>query len=297
MIQLIEEFTEASHVSFGSFKEVLEDGLKHGYAVGQFNINNLEFTQAIVEVANEEGAPVILGASEGAIKYMGLEYVAAIARVAAETSRVPVVLHLDHGGSFDMVMKCVRHGFTSVMIDGSHHAFADNVALTKKVVEACHSVQVHVEAELGRIGGVEDDLTVDAREAALVHPDEAEEFVRVTAVDAFAPAIGSAHGHYKGKPELAFDRLAEVQKRTGVPLVLHGGTGIPDEDIRKAISLGVSKINVNTENQSAFTDAIRHIFEADKKVYDPRKYLGPARAAIKEAVRTKIQLFGSSGRA
>jgi fructose-bisphosphate aldolase class II len=284
-------------VPFGSFKAVLEDGLKNGYAVGQFNINNLEFTQAIVEVANEEGAPVILGASEGAIKYMGIEYTAAIARVAAEKSRVPIILHLDHGGSFDMVMKCLRLGWTSIMIDGSHHPYAENVALTRKVVEACHALGVHVEGELGRIGGVEDDLTVDAREAALVQPSEAVDFVKSTGVDALAPAIGSAHGHYHGKPELAFDRLREVRDLTGVPLVLHGGTGIPDEDIRRAISLGVSKINVNTENQSAFTDAIRAVFSNDQKVYDPRKYLGPAREAIKDAVRAKIRLFGSAGRA
>ena len=282
---------------FGSFKEALEDGLKNGYAVGQFNINNLEWTQAIVEVANEERSPVILGASEGAIKYMGMDYMAAIARVAAEKSRVPIILHLDHGGSFEMVLRCIRHGWTSVMFDGSHHPFEENIALTRKVVEACHPLDVHVEGELGRIGGVEDDLSVDEREASLVHPDEAERFVRETGVDAFAPAIGSAHGHYRGKPNLAFDRLREVRGRTGVPLVLHGGTGIPDEDIRRAIGLGVSKINVNTENQSAFTDAIRAIFDRDKEVYDPRKYLGPGREAIKEAVRAKIRLFGSAGRA
>lgn len=282
---------------FGSFREILQDGLRRGYAVGQFNINNLEWTQAIIEVANEESSPVILGASEGAIKYMGMDYMAAIARVAAEKSRVPVVLHLDHGGSFEMVVKCIRHGWTSVMIDGSHHPFDENLALTKKVVELCHAVGVHVEAELGRIGGVEDDLSVDQREASLVHPDEAERFVKETGVDALAPAIGSAHGHYHGKPELAFDRLREVRDRTGVPLVLHGGTGIPDEDIRRAISLGVSKINVNTENQSAFTDAVRAIFDKDKDVYDPRKYLGPGREAIKEAVRKKVRLFGSNGKA
>jgi len=285
-----------SGLPFGSFKGALQDGLKHGYAVGQFNINNLEFTQAIVEVANEEGSPVILGASEGAIKYMGIEYMAAIAKAAAEKSKVPVILHLDHGGSFEMVMKCLRHGWTSIMIDGSHHPFDENVALTKKVVEACHALGVHVEGELGRIGGVEDDLTVDAREAALVQPGEAVAFVQATGIDALAPAIGSAHGHYQGKPDLAFDRLREVRDLTGLPLVLHGGTGIPDEDIRQAIRLGVSKINVNTENQSAFTEAIRAVFAKDQTVYDPRKYLGPAREAIKDAVRTKIRLFGSAGR-
>lgn len=282
---------------FGSFREMLVDGLRRGYAVGQFNINNLEWTQAIIEVANEESAPVILGASEGAIKYMGMDYMAAIARVAAEKSKVPVALHLDHGSSFEVVVKCLRSGWTSIMIDGSHHPLEENIALTKKVVEVCHAVDVHVEGELGRIGGVEDDLSVDEREAALVDPAEAKRFVQETGVDAFAPAIGSAHGHYKGKPNLAFDRLREVRDGTGIPLVLHGGTGIPDDDIRKAISLGVSKINVNTENQSAFTDALRAIFDKDKEVYDPRKYLGPGREAIKTAVRAKMRLFGSSGKA
>ncbi|MCI0183345.1 MAG: class II fructose-1,6-bisphosphate aldolase [Acidibacillus sp.] len=281
---------------FGSFKEALEDGLHHGYAVGQFNINNLEWTQAIVEVANEENSPVILGASEGAIKYMGIEYMAAIAKAAADMSKVPIILHLDHGSSYDVILKCIRHGFTSVMIDGSHFPLEENIALTKKVVEACHPLGIHVEGELGRIGGVEDDLSVDAREATLVHPGEAERFVKETGIDAFAPAIGSQHGHYKGKPNLAFDRLAQVQTLTGIPLVLHGGTGIPDEDVRRAISLGVSKVNVNTENQSAFTNTVREIFDRDKEVFDPRKYLGPARAAIKDAVRTKIRLFGSNGR-
>jgi len=288
---------EGNRLPFGSFKEALHDGLQNGYAVGQFNINNLEWTQAIVEVANEERSPVILGASEGAIKYMGIEYMSAIVKAAAEMSTVPVILHLDHGGSYEMVLKCIRYGFTSVMIDGSHHPFEQNIELTKRVVDACHSLGIHVEGELGRIGGVEDDLTVDAREASLVQPDEAVRFVRETGIDALAPAIGSAHGHYKGKPDLAFDRLAQVRDLTGVPLVLHGGTGIPDDDIRHAISLGVSKINVNTENQSAFTNAVREIFDRDKEVYDPRKYLGPGRNAIKEAVRTKIRLFGSAGRA
>ena len=277
----------------GSFKAVLEDGFHNGYAVGQFNINNLEWTQAIIEVANEEDSPVILGASEGAIQYMGMDYLTAIARVAAEKSKVPVILHLDHGGSFELVMRCIRHGWTSVMFDGSHYTLEENIELTRKVVEAAHAVGVHVEAELGRIGGVEDDLSVDAREASLVRPDEAERFVRETGVDALAPAIGSAHGHYVGKPDLAFDRLAQVRDRTGIPLVLHGGSGIPDEDIRRAVSLGVSKINVNTENQSAFTDKVRSILLNDTKVYDPRKYLGPGREAIKQTVRNKIRLFGS----
>ncbi|MGZ4105917.1 MAG: class II fructose-1,6-bisphosphate aldolase [Tumebacillaceae bacterium] len=285
-------------MAFASFKEVLLDGYNNGYAVGQFNINNLEFTQAIIEAANEERSPVILGVSEGAMKYMGLEYTVAMARVAAETSTVPVILHLDHGPNLNVVMKCIRAGFSSIMIDASHYALEQNIALTKQVVELCHPLGIEVEGELGRIGGTEDDLTVDQRDATLAIPAEAKRLVEESGIDALAPAIGSAHGVYVGKPELAFDRLAEIRDMVkGTPLVLHGGSGIPDEDIRKAISLGVSKINVNTENQIAATNTIREILGKDQKVYDPRKYMGPARAAIKEAVKEKMRLFGSSGRA
>lgn len=285
-------------MAFASFKEVLLDGLKNGYAVGQFNMNNLEFVQAIVEAANEEKSPVILGCSEGAIKYMGIDYTVAMARVAAETAKVPVILHLDHGPSFEYVVKCVRAGFSSIMIDASHYALDKNIALTKQVVDLCHPLGIEVEGELGRIGGTEDDLTVDERDATLALPEEAKRLVEETGIDALAPAIGSAHGVYVGKPELAFGRLQEIsQLLPNIPMVLHGGSGIPDEDIRKAISLGVSKINVNTENQIAITNTIREIFAKDAKVYDPRKYLGPGKAAIKETVKEKMRLFGSSGRA
>ncbi|MCF8566510.1 class II fructose-1,6-bisphosphate aldolase [Alicyclobacillus tolerans] len=278
-----------------SFKEVLTDGYQNGYAVGQFNVNGLEYLQAIVEVAEEERSAVILGVSEGAMKYVGLDYTVALANAAKLKATVPVILHLDHGPNFDIVMKCVRHGFDAVMFDGSHYPLAENIARTKQVVDACHAAGVDVEGELGRIGGAEDDLSVDEREATLAQPDEAREFAFATGVDAFAPAIGSAHGHYKGKPQLDFDRLAAIRELVGRPLVLHGGTGIPDEDIQQAIRLGVSKINVNTENQSEFTRVVRQSLE-DPKVFDPRKYLGPARTAIKETIRTKIRLFGSNGR-
>ncbi|GIM46746.1 fructose-bisphosphate aldolase [Collibacillus ludicampi] len=283
-------------MGFASFKEVLTDGLKNGYAVGQFNVNNLEFLQAIVEVAEEERSPVILGVSEGAMKYMGLEYTVTMAKAAAEKASVPVILHLDHGSSYQVVLKCIRAGFSSIMIDASHYPLEENIAKTKQVVDACHVLGIDVEGELGRIGGTEDDLTVDEREASLAIPEEAQRLVQETGIDALAPAIGSAHGPYKGKPELDFDRLAKIRDLTGVPLVLHGGSGIPDEDIRKAISLGVSKINVNTENQIAFTAKVREILNNNAKVYDPRKILGPAREAIKEVVREKIRLFGSNDR-
>lgn len=283
-------------MAFASFKEVLTDGLKNGYAVGQFNMNNLEFMQAIIETAEEERAPVILGVSEGAMKYMNLEYTVAMAKAAAEKATVPVILHLDHGSSFEVVLKCIRAGFSSIMIDASHYPLEENIAKTKQVVEACHVLGIDVEGELGRIGGTEDDLSVDEKEATLARADEAVRLVKEAGIDALAPAIGSAHGLYIGTPKLAFDRLEEIRDAVGIPLVLHGGSGIPDEDIRKAISLGVSKINVNTENQVSFTGKIREVLNNDQKVYDPRKYLGPAREAIKETVREKIRLFGSNNR-
>lgn len=283
-------------MGFASLRALLRDAFDHRYAVGHININNLEFVQAIVEAADEEEAPVILGVSEGAIKYMGLDYTVALARTAAERVRVPVVLHLDHGSSFEWVTRAVRAGFSSVMIDASHKPLEENIALTKHVVDLCHPLGIDVEGELGRIGGTDDDLTVDERQATLARPEDARRFVHETGVDALAAAIGSAHGQYRGRPQLDFDRLEAIRRETDTPLVLHGGSGIPDEDIRRAISLGVAKININTENQEAFTASIRSLLAENAKVYDPRKYLGPAREAIKETVRGKFRLLGSAHR-
>jgi fructose-bisphosphate aldolase class II len=274
-----------------------EDAKKNKYAVGQFNLNNLEFTQAITEAAIEEKSPVIFGVSEGALKYMGLDYTVAMAKAAAERAGVPVALHLDHGSSFDVVMKCIRAGFSSVMFDGSHYPFEENIRLTKQVVEAAHAVGVSVEGELGTIGGVEDDLSVDEEDAALAKPAEAIRFWEETKVDYLAIAVGTAHGIYKGEPKIRFDIIDEVARNVGAPIVLHGGSGVPDESIKKAISLGVGKINVNTENQVACTETIRKILAEKPNEIDPRKYLGPAREAIKEVVKGKMRLFGSSNRA
>ncbi|OUM85036.1 MAG: fructose-1,6-bisphosphate aldolase, class II [Bacillus thermozeamaize] len=277
--------------------EFLPRAKAEGFAVGQFNMNNLEFTKAITEAAMEEQSPFIFGVSEGAIKYMGLEYAVAMARVAAEESGLPIALHLDHGSSFEIVMKCIRAGFTSVMFDGSHLPLEENIRLTKKVVEAAHAVGVSVEGELGTIGGVEDDLSVDEEDAMLAKPEEAIRFWRETGVDCLAIAVGTAHGMYKGEPRIRYEIIQEVASQIDVPIVLHGGSGVPDEAIRRSIALGVGKINVNTENQVAMTKTIREIFARDEKVYDPRKYLGPAKEAMKEVVRSKIRLFGSNGKA
>ncbi len=280
-----------------SMSEMLKKAKAGKYAVGQFNMNNLEFTQAIVEVAEEEKSPVILGVSEGALKYMGLEYTVAMAEAAARTSSVPIALHLDHGSSFEVAMKLIKAGFSSVMIDGSHHPFEENVKITQQVVAASHAMGVSVEGELGTIGGTEDDLTVAEEDAKLTKPEEAIEFYKLTNVDALAIAVGSAHGMYKGVPKIRFDIIEAVSKEIDIPLVLHGGSGIPDEAVAKAISLGIGKVNVNTENQVEMTKKIREVFANDAKVYDPRKYLGPGRQAIKDVVRAKIRLFGSNGKA
>ncbi|MDF0726636.1 fructose-bisphosphate aldolase [Cytobacillus sp. S13-E01] len=283
-----------------SMKEMLNKAKSERYAVGQFNLNNLEFTQAILQAAQEENSPVILGVSEGAARYMGgFKTVVAIVKALMDDYKitVPVAIHLDHGSSFEKCAQAIHAGFTSVMIDGSHHPLEENIAITKKVVELAHIHGVSVEAELGRIGGQEDDLIVDDANAAYAIPAECDQLVRETGVDCFAPALGSVHGPYKGEPNLGFDRMKEVMELTGVPLVLHGGTGIPTKDIQKAVSLGTAKINVNTENQISSAKVVREVLAEKPNEYDPRKYLGPARDAIKETVKGKMREFGSSQKA
>lgn len=283
-----------------SMKEMLQTAKDNSYGVGQFNLNNLEFTQAILQAAEEEKSPVILGVSEGAAKYMGgFKSVVSIVRGLMESygTTVPVAIHLDHGSSFEKCVEAIYAGFTSVMIDGSHHPLKENIALTQKVVEVAHLCGVSVEAELGRIGGQEDDLIVSDAEAAYAIPEECDELIRETNVDCFAPALGSVHGPYKGEPNLGFDRMETISKMTEVPLVLHGGTGIPTKDIKKAISFGTAKINVNTESQITSAAKVREVLDANPDMIDPRKYLGPAREAIKETVIGKMREFGSSGQA
>lgn len=283
-----------------SMTEMLNKANKEGYAVGQFNINNLEYFQAILQAAEEEQSPVIIGVSEGAAKYCGgFNVVVALVNELMNSYKttVPVAIHLDHGSSFEKCAEAIHAGFTSVMIDGSHLPLDENIALTQKVVELAHLHGVSVEAELGRIGGQEDDIIVDDAEAAYAIPSECDRLVRETGVDCFAPALGSVHGPYKGEPNLGFDRMEEVQQLTGVPLVLHGGTGIPTKDIQRAISLGTAKINVNTENQIAQAKVVREVLAEKPDLYDPRKYLGPSRDKIKETVIGKMREFGSSKKA
>lgn len=284
-------------MSLVPISDLLKEAEAGGYAVGAFNCNNMEIVQAIIAAAEAEKSPVIMQASQGAIKYAGIEYITAMAKIAAENASVPVALHLDHGTSFDQVMLCIRKGFSSVMIDGSKLPFDENVELTKRVIAVARAVGVSVEAELGKIGGTEDDVHVDERDALFTKPEEAKEFVERTGVDALAVAIGTAHGQYKGTPELDFPRLEKIRAIVDVPIVLHGSSGVPDEAIQKAIKIGVRKVNIDTNIREAFVQACRDVLNKDAKEIDPRKVLGPARDAATAIIREKIRVFGSSGRA
>ena len=268
-----------------------------GYAVGAFNCNNMEIVQAIAVAAEAEKAPVIMQASQGAIQYAGLEYITAMANVAASMVSVPIALHLDHGTSFEQIMRCIRSGFSSVMIDGSKYALEENIALTRQVIAAARPVGVSVEAELGKIGGTEDDIHVSDADALFTDPEEARVFVQETEVDALAIAIGTAHGRYKGEPKLDFARLEKIRSLVNIPIVLHGSSGVPDEAIKKAISLGICKVNIDTNIREAFVDSCRKVMADLPDEIDPRKILGPAREATVALIKEKIRLFGSSGKA
>lgn len=280
-----------------SMTELLQKAQQGKYAVGAFNCNNMEIIQAIVGAAEAENSPVIIQCSQGAIKYAGIEYISGLTKLAADRANVPIALHLDHGTSFAQVMHCARNGFSSVMIDGSKLSLEGNIALTNKVIEAVGILGISVEAELGKIGGTEDDITVDEREALFTDPDEAQRFVESTKVDALAIAIGTAHGQYKGTPKLDFERLTQIRERISTPIVLHGSSGVPDDALREAISRGVCKINIDTNIREAFVMAARQVLETNPKEIDPRKMLGPARDAAIAIIREKIRVFGSNGKA
>ena len=300
-------------------KEVLSVASAGGYAVGAFNINNMEILQAIVETAAEEKSPLIISASPSAIKYAGLDYITGMVKAAAKLNpSIPMTLHLDHGKDIETVTMCINGGFTSVMIDGSHLDFEGNIAMTKYVVELARSKDVSVEAELGKL--VLQEATAECAEDPYTDPDTAVEFVDRTGVDSLAVAIGTSHGAYKfkGDVRLDFERLKDIRKNLDIPLVLHGASGvpswivekatkygaelsgakgIPDEHIKKAISLGIAKINIDTDLRLAFTGSVREVLVNSPKVFDPRKILGPAKKNIKRVVQEKMRLFGSSGKA
>lgn len=276
--------------------EMLKEAEKEGYAVGAFNTNNMEIAQAIVEAAEAERSPVIMQASQGAIAYAGLEYITSLAMLAAAKATVPVALNLDHGTSLAQVVQCIRSGFSAVMYDGSKLPLEENIAMTRKVLEIARPVGVSVEAELGKIGGTEDDITVSEKEALFTDPDEAAYFVRETGIDCLAVAIGTAHGQYQGEPKLDFERLEKIRALTQLPIVLHGSSGVPDAAIKEAIRLGIRKINIDTNIREAFVRAMRRVLDSNPAEIDPRKILGPARSDAIAIIREKMRVFGSSGR-
>jgi fructose-bisphosphate aldolase class II len=293
-----------------------------GYAIGAFNVNNMEIVQGITEAAKELNAPLILQVSKGARAYANPIYLRKLVEAALEDTGLPICLHLDHGDTFETCKDCIDGGFTSVMIDGSHHSFEDNIAVTKKVVEYAHDHGVVVEAELGRLAGVEDEVKVSAEDSSYTRPEEVEEFVGKTGVDSLAIAIGTSHGafKFKGEPKLRFDILEEVSRRLpGFPIVLHGASsvipeyveminqyggsmpgaqGVPEEMLRQAAKSAVCKINIDSDLRLAMTGTLRKYFAENPSHFDPRQYLKPARSAIKDMVKHKIEVvLGCAGKA
>ena len=300
-------------------KDLMVPARKNGYAIGAFNVQNLESMSAIAEAATEEKSPVIMQITPSVIKYAGLAYISNLVKTAAQLSPVPIAMHLDHGEDFETAVKCIDAGFSSVMIDGSFLSFEENVAVTKRVVGVAHPRGVSVEAELGKLAGVE-ERSVAEKDAILTDPEAAVEFVEKTGVDTLAVAIGTSHGAYKFKSEAKLDleRLKMISEKIGIPLVLHGASsvpqelvekankygaeltgakGIPEDQYLKAIPLGIAKINIDTDLRLAFTATVREVLTNTPKNFDPRKILGPAREAMKEVAKGKMRLFGSAGKA
>ena len=270
-------------------KQLLLDAQKGGYAVGAFNVENMEMVQAVVAAAEELRSPVIMQTTPSTVKYANLNYFYENVKVAAQESSVPVVIHLDHGNSFELAMQAYRTGYTSIMIDGSHEGFEDNIALTSAVVKACHPGEVPIEAELGKVGGKEDDL--DGGEGdPYTNPQEAAEFVERTGIDSLAVAIGTAHGVYKGVPKLDFSRLSEIRKAVSIPLVLHGTSGVPDEDVAECIKRGICKVNYATDLRIAFTKGINQVLKENPDTIDPKKYNAKGREEVRKYVMHKMKI-------
>lgn len=272
-------------------KEILDKANQNNYAVGAFNVNNLEFVQAVIVAAELMDSPVIIQTTEGAIKYAGIDYLSSIIKFAAKKARVPVAFHLDHGTTYEIIMQCIANGWTSVMIDGSHYDLETNIKLTKEVVKVAHACKISVEAELGRLSGVEDQISVKEKDAQYTDPKEAEIFVKETEIDSLAIAIGTAHGIYKGKPKLDFNRLAEIKSILKMPIVLHGASGISDRDLKKAVKYGVNKINIDTDLRLAFKQGCEDMMESEPETIDPRRICGNARVYVKNVAQKKIKVF------
>ncbi|TCS81819.1 tagatose bisphosphate family class II aldolase [Tepidibacillus fermentans] len=284
-------------MSIVSTKEMLLDAKKRKYAVPAFNIHNLETVQVVVEAAAELYSPIILAATPSTVKYAGPDYLLAIANVATARYNIPIALHLDHSEDIDYIKQCIDLGYKSVMIDASHDPFEENIRKVSEVVDYAHRFGVTVEAELGRLGGQEDDLVVDEKNSIFTDPEKAVEFVEITNIDSLAVAIGTAHGLYKDKPKLDFDRLERINQLIDIPLVLHGASGIPDKDVRRSIELGITKVNIATELKIPFSNAVKQFFNEHPEESDPRKYLTPGKDAMKKVTIEKIKLCGSDGKA
>ncbi|MNN13555.1 D-tagatose-1,6-bisphosphate aldolase subunit KbaY [compost metagenome] len=280
-----------------SSTEMLQIARKNKYAVGAFNVHTLEMLQAVVEAAVETESPLIIQSTVGTVKHLGPDFIAEAAKVAADRTGLPIALHLDHCTDFSTIVQCIRAGYTSVMIDASMFAFEENVERTLKVMEIALAAGVNVEAELGKVGGVEDDIVVAEHEALLADPEDCKLFIERTGVHTLAPAIGTAHGIYKGEPNIDFNRIAKIAEIVDVPLVLHGGSGIPAEQVKKAVALGMSKMNVATELRIAFSNAIKDVFADNVEENDPRKYMVPAKEAVKQLAMEKMELCGCIGKA
>lgn len=276
---------------------LLEEAREKGYGVVAINCDTLEMIQAVVEAADECRAPIIVQTTASAVKYLGIDYMVSAIKTASAQVKVPVALHLDHGQDHELILSCIRAGYSSVMIDASMYEFDENVHRTKEVARIARAMNINVEAELGKVGGVEDDIIVEEADSVLADPAECKKFVELTNVSSLAPAIGTAHGIYKSEPKIDFDRIEKIARQVDVPLVLHGGSGIPEHQLKKCVSLGMAKINVGTEMKYTYVNTIKSYIEGHPNVSDARKFMVEAKQALKRLVKEKIELVGSAGRA
>ena len=280
-----------------STRQLLLDAQKGKYAVPAFNVHNMETIQTVVEAAAELRSPILVAATPGTMKYAGPEFFIKLVEICSDKYDIPIAMHLDHHESYDEIVNAIQIGTKSAMIDASHLSFEENVAMVKKVVDYAHRFDVTVEGELGILGGQEDDLVRDDKDSKYTNPAQAKEYVERTGIDSLAVAIGTAHGVYKEEPKLDFERLAEIRAVVDVPLVLHGASGVPAEQVKKAIELGITKVNIATELKMPFAETLRQVLVSKPNESDPRKYFGPAKEAMKKVAIEKILMCGSNGKA
>ncbi len=277
--------------------ELIKKAQKEGYAIPAFNVHNLETVQAVVNGAAKLNSPVMIATTPGTVRHAGLETITAIVKEQSKLTDVPVALHMDHCGDYELLKACAEAGYTSMMIDASKLSYDENVEMTKKVVELGRKHGMCIESELGKIGGVEDDLAVDEADALMTVPEEAKDFVEKTGIDTLAVAIGTAHGLYKGVPKLDYDRLKDIRKIVNIPLVLHGASGLLPDAVKKAIELGICKVNIATELKIPFANAIKELFKENPEESDPRAYMGAGRQAAQDMVEFKIKMCASDNKA